>query len=171
MEDLVDVIGYEELYRINRNGDVWNCKRNRLMKQTVNSIGYLVVGFNKNNKSKQYLIHRLIGIHFIPNPDNLPEIDHIDRNRSNNNLENLRWVSKSTNQHNKLKCKRNKSGFKNILTSIIINKYKKYEYWQINIKTENMLLIKNYNKSKYTLEEVVAFRNAKYIEYGLEKCD
>ena len=61
--------------------------------------GYYQVGLNK----RTYLYHRILAKHFIPNPENLQEVDHIDRNRANNTLENLRWVSKSENLSNRSK--------------------------------------------------------------------
>lgn len=64
--------------------------------------GYLRVAIN----NRQYLVHRLVAETFIPNPENKPEIDHIDRNRANNKVENLRWVTRSENCLNrKHKCK------------------------------------------------------------------
>ncbi|KAK8886234.1 hypothetical protein M9Y10_041700 [Tritrichomonas musculus] len=73
-------------------------KNQRILKETLKSNdGYFCVGLNK----KIYLKHRLIAKQFIPNPDNLPQVDHINRNRTDNRLENLRWVSSSTNLENK----------------------------------------------------------------------
>ena len=60
----------------------------------------MMVKLFNNQKSKNLSIHRLIGIHFIPNPNNLPCIDHIDRNKQNNNIENLRWCTYQTNNRN-----------------------------------------------------------------------
>ena len=60
-------------------------------------MGYYRVWLN----GKHYYKHRLICEQFIPNPDNLPEIDHIDKDRGNYHLKNLRWVSRSENQKNK----------------------------------------------------------------------
>lgn len=48
-----------------------------------------------NGKNKTYFVHRLVAAAFIPNPDNLPEIDHIDGNRANNDATNLRWCTRS----------------------------------------------------------------------------
>ncbi|KAK8863890.1 hypothetical protein M9Y10_011582 [Tritrichomonas musculus] len=58
---------------------------------------YIQVFLNK----KTYLKHRLIALQFIPNPNNLPQVDHLNHNRNDNRIENLRWVSSSTNQLNK----------------------------------------------------------------------
>ena len=159
MDTLYDVVGYEGLYQINKNGDVWSCRSNRFLKHSQMTNGYLQVHFCVNNNHQMCSIHRLLGIHFIPNPNNLPEIDHIDRNILNNNLENLRWISRSNNEYNKGIRKTNTTGYKNISPS--------KTGWSIFIGTYN----KGFSKNQYTLEEVVAFRNAKYIEFGLEICD
>ena len=69
----------------------------RLIKECLNSQGYMVCHLN----NKQYKKHRIIGFQFIPNPNNLQEIDHINRIRTDNRIENLRWVSNSENNKNK----------------------------------------------------------------------
>lgn len=64
-------------------------KRGRkLRKQSTDGDGYKRCNIGKN----KYRVHRLVAMAFIPNPDNLPVIDHIDGNKTNNNVENLRWV-------------------------------------------------------------------------------
>ena len=101
LEEFIDIQGYEGLYKINRKGEILGLKKNKLLKQHTHRLGYLIFFLFKNKKRKQFYIHRLIAIHFIPNPENLPEIDHKDRNRANNNIENLRWSTRSDNQKNK----------------------------------------------------------------------
>ena len=66
-----------------------------------NGKGYMCVNLNDNDKRRSCKKHRLIAEQFIPNPDGLPEVDHIDHNRKNNRISNIRWVSHSTNQRNK----------------------------------------------------------------------
>ena len=68
-----------------------------VVKESIQSNGYVYVCLNK----KQYSKHRLIAIQFIPNPNNYDEIDHINHDRSDNHLSNLRWVSSSTNNRNR----------------------------------------------------------------------
>ena len=93
---------YEGLYMINSNGDIYNCKRKNLMKSLIcKGNGYFKIGLTKNNKQKTYLLHRLIAIHFIENPNNYELVDHIDNNRINNKLDNLRWVDYSGNIRNR----------------------------------------------------------------------
>ena len=62
-----------------------------------NRSGYIDIRLN----GKTYRYHRILAKHFIPNPDDLPEIDHIDRDKTNNSLENLRWVNRSQNLKNR----------------------------------------------------------------------
>lgn len=168
MDDFIDVVGYEGRYKINKNGEVWSCQSNKFMKQTLNSCGYYVINLNK----KTEYIHRLLALQFIPNPEKLPMIDHIDLNSQNNNLENLRWASKSTNEQNTTRRKTNTTGFKNIQDQT--NKSKNgfiNKYWVIHIRIENFKCQISYNKSKYTLEEVVEFRNKIYTDNNIQRYD
>jgi hypothetical protein len=98
MDIFEDIIGYEGLYQINRLGQVKSIARginrkNKILNQILLKIGYFVVTLSKNKKAIVKYIHRLMGIQFIPNPENKPTIDHIDRNPQNNSLENLRWAT------------------------------------------------------------------------------
>ena len=68
----------------------------RIVSQFVNN-DYVCVKLNGRN----YLYHRILARHFVPNPDNLPQVDHIDRNKTNNSIENLRWVSAGENMRNR----------------------------------------------------------------------
>ena len=77
----MDIIGYEGLYKINRNGDVM--RYGRCLKHILND-GYKRVHLCKNGKGKFYKTHRLIMLHFVPNPENLPCVDHINRIRTDN---------------------------------------------------------------------------------------
>ena len=77
-------------YPIRRKGS------DRMIKERI-AYGYVQCTLNCKNYQK----HRVIAQQFIPNPDNLPQVDHINHIRSDNRLENLRWVSPSTNQRNK----------------------------------------------------------------------
>jgi hypothetical protein len=95
-----DIKGYEGNYAISNLGRVYSRKHQGLMKIEVNNNGYYEVTLC-NKKHKSYRIHRLIGEHFIDNPNNHPMIDHIDRNRLNNKIENLRWCDAKTNSNNR----------------------------------------------------------------------
>lgn len=101
MRELIEEIwlpipNYINLYWISNLGNV-KCK-NKQLKQRTNKKGYLKVRLYKNNKCKTFSIHRLVAINFIPNPDNLPQVNHKDGNKLNNTITNLQWCNNSENQ-------------------------------------------------------------------------
>lgn len=106
----VDVEGFEGMYQINSEGELRSLRyrgsgRVHILKQTT-SRGYKVVNLTKEGKQRVYRVHRLVAKAFLPNPENKPEVDHIDGDRSNNCLSNLRWVSGLENCNNpKTRCK------------------------------------------------------------------
>ena len=129
--------GYEGLYKIYQNGDVesyYKHRKSRILKHCIDKGGYKYVCLSKNTKRKHFKIHRLIAIYFInnPNPDEYLWVDHIDRNKQNNSLENLRWVSISMNNRNQenigkyLKGVRKTANGKRFKSEISINKKKIY---------------------------------------------
>lgn len=91
-------IKQNENYSINENGEIRNDNTNKILSTHVNSgNGYVCVDLYCNNKRTKYCVHRLLAETFLPNPENKPCIDHIDGNRQNNALENLRWATYSEN--------------------------------------------------------------------------
>jgi hypothetical protein len=74
-EEWMDVVGYEGLYRISNMGRVFIVKKGVMM-TLKNNKGYKYVSLSKNDKKKQFAVYRLVAIHFIPNPNNLPEVNH-----------------------------------------------------------------------------------------------
>ena len=107
------VDGYDN-YSISNFGNVKNSKTNRILKLQNHKDGYKLICLYKNGKSKTLKVHRLVGIAFLENPDNRPMIDHIDENKANNNIKNLRWATTQDNSCNRGKTKNNKSGFKGV---------------------------------------------------------
>lgn len=97
MEIWKDIEGYEDLYEVSDEGNVRNKNTGKLLKPGKNNRGYLCVHLSKDGISKHKTIHRLVAKAFIPNPNNESEVDHIDKNRSNNNVDNLRWVNHQEN--------------------------------------------------------------------------
>lgn len=101
MDELFDLKDYEKLYKINNNGEIWSCRHKKILAQRFDSAGYRTYSLTKDGICKEITCHRLVAIQFIPNPDNLKFVDHIDRDKLNNNVENLRWVNRSQNMLNR----------------------------------------------------------------------
>ena len=89
----MDCIGYEEEYKIYPDGRVYGKKYKIFLKPRLNNCGYYHINLSKNGIKTTHYIHKLIATHYIPNPDNLPIADHIDLDRTNNDVSNLRWIS------------------------------------------------------------------------------
>ena len=103
MEEIWKVVDDYPDYKISNMGNIKSCKYNKekLLSPTQNKYGYFRIGLHKNNKTKQFSVHRLVAIAFIPNPENLSTVDHVDRNKTNNDLSNLRWASYKTQNDNR----------------------------------------------------------------------
>ena len=86
-----DIKGYEGLYAITPEGEVWSYKNEKFLKPYTNKGGYLCVNLCKDGKVKNYYVHRLAAEAYLPNPENLPQINHKDENKANNCLQNLEW--------------------------------------------------------------------------------
>lgn len=107
------VAGYEGYYEVDQFGRVFSCDRvvsvddngrkydkplsGKQMKQSMHDKGYKTVSLTKDGKTKMYFVHRIVAEAFIPNPDNLPMVNHKDEDKTNNFLENLEWCTVSYN--------------------------------------------------------------------------
>lgn len=104
VEEWKDIKDYEGLYQVSNWGRVKSLNyrktgKSKLMKLMKNKKGYLTVVFHKNGEYKRYLVHRLVAEHFIPNPDNLPFINHKDEDKKNNKVGNLEWCNNEYNSN------------------------------------------------------------------------
>lgn len=84
--------GYEN-YGVDEFGNIYSFKRKIVMKQQTDNRGYKKIMLRNNNESKVLLVHRLVAQAFIPNPNNLPQVNHKDENKSNNCVDNLEWCT------------------------------------------------------------------------------
>jgi len=108
--ELFDIPGFEEKYCATKDGRIYSLKNQRFLKQHDDTYGYCSVSLS----GKTYKVHRIIASTFLNNPDNLPHIDHINRNRTDNSLSNLRYCSLSENQLNKTSYKKKGPEYRNI---------------------------------------------------------
>jgi hypothetical protein len=93
-----EIPNYYSRYSINPDGVVLNNERNAIVKPMISTSGYQYVHLVKDGKKETKYIHRLVGEAFLENPKKLPQIDHIDGNKLNNSVKNLRWVTASQNR-------------------------------------------------------------------------
>ena len=84
-------------YTISKDGTVTNLKTNHELSSWVGANGYKYVDLRNGNKTKKRTIHRLLAKVFIPNPENKPQVNHIDGNKLNNAVENLEWCTAQEN--------------------------------------------------------------------------
>lgn len=91
--------GYRGLYKISNKGEIKSLISNTILKPCIVN-GYERVNLYKKSEIKQFKVHRLVAIAFIPNPENKPCIDHINGDRVDNRVENLRWVTHKENANN-----------------------------------------------------------------------
>ena len=84
-----EIQGFEGEYAISNKGNVKNLKSGRILGGRYDSMGYKFV----NLKGKNYMVHRLVALAFIPNPNNLPQVNHIDERKDNNDVSNLEWCT------------------------------------------------------------------------------
>lgn len=88
-----DIKGYEGLYAVTSCGRVWSYRRNKFLSYRKTRKGYLCVTLCNDTDRKHKAIHRLVAEAYIPNPDNLDTVDHIDGNTQHNWVNNLQWMS------------------------------------------------------------------------------
>ena len=143
MEFWRQIENYEGLYDISNYGQVYSYKRKILLKHTIRK--YDIVGLIKDGKKKQYKVHRLVALAFINNPNEYPEIDHIDRNKQNNYVDNLKWCNRSMNMLN--------------VSTRIDNKLKEKYIRKTRNRYEVRCRRLNIRKGFKTLEEAKKYRN------------
>lgn len=111
IEKWKDISGYEGYYQVSTFGRV-RAMGHKYQRKGVyilalhenNGYGYLLADLHKDNKYKSVAVHRLVAETFIPNPEKLAEVNHIDGNKQNNNVDNLEWVSRSQMKLEPEKC-------------------------------------------------------------------
>ena len=100
-EQWKDIIGYEGLYQISSYGRVKSLPRKgckgQIVKPSFTNSGYQQTHLCKNGKAVTKMVHRIVAIHFIYNPDNLPEVNHINECKTDNRVENLEWCTRLQN--------------------------------------------------------------------------
>lgn len=164
-----DVVGYEGLYQVSNFGRVKSFQRKKEYFLTVDTVNhaYAKVLLSKNGISKTLLVHRLVAVAFIPNPDNKPQVNHKNGNKYDNRVENLEWATCSENT---------KHAFKNGLAKVL----RGTDNGAAKLTTEQILeirssciigdknfgitsLAKKFNVSPHTIYRIVHFETFKNL--------
>ncbi len=142
-------------YAVSNYGNVLNITTGRFIKQFI-SKGYYRVSVYLDKKQYTKNVHRFVAICFIPNPQNKTQVDHIDNNKLNNHISNLRWATRVENRHNNSKQKNSFSKFLNI--------YKNRNRFRCSINIDD----REVNIGTFdTEEEAVNARDRYIVEHGL----
>lgn len=157
MKEIGDINDYVPLdinnnYRINKKGDIYSYYTNKILKQRNSKKGYPSVRLIINGKGTTKVVHRLVAQTFIPNPDNHPQVNHIDGNKENNSVENLEWCTNDYNMKHSWEIGLRKSlkgeeiGTSKLLKHEVVEIYESKESsyelakkYDINISTVNLI--------------------------------
>ena len=105
--EIFKVIKEYPIYSISTEGRVMKNATRKIMKPSMKPNGYLSINlFTSDGRRKKELVHRLVAMTFIPNPERLPAVNHIDRVRQNNKVSNLEWVTHKENTYKSSSPKR-----------------------------------------------------------------
>lgn len=91
------IVGYENNYQVSDTGQVRNKATKKIIKPYSNSKGYQIVTLSKNGLTKKMRVHRLVAQAYLDNPENLPDVNHRDYDRTNNCADNLEWMGRKEN--------------------------------------------------------------------------
>ena len=138
-------------YKIYTDGKVYSNYSNKYLKPYTTEKPYLKVDLSNSKGKKTFTIHRLVALHYIDNPNNYKQVDHIDRNPKNNNVDNLRWADAYININNRNYI--SNTGHKYITKSLSSKGY--YNYI---IKKDHQFL-KVISCRKHTIEDAIKIRD------------
>lgn len=160
MEIFKEIDGYEGNYLISNYSNVYSIKKGKLkiMKPFKAARGYIIIDLSINGNRKSHYLHRLMALHFIENPNNYPDVNHIDHDKTNNNLSNLEWVNTRENVSHDIIKKNNSDKL------LGASWYPPYNKYRSRIRIENKNIHLGYFNTKEEAQQ--AYIN-KLKEYNL----
>ena len=147
-----------ETYTISTNGIVKCCRTGNFISQHDDPQGYKTVNIRNPQGWKIARVHRLVAESFIANPNNYLEVDHIDRNKNNNNIENLRWANDFIQSVNRSAHSNKKGGYPKYIHYEQAGS-KNYAAFTVQIYNHIIHIKKRFRSDKYTLQDAITFRN------------
>jgi hypothetical protein len=144
----MEVINYSN-YTIHPDGTIYSKNYKDFLKPLVHDKGYFKCELYNGNTVRKAFIHRIVAEHYIPNPNNYTQVDHINRIKTDNNVSNLRWVSQRENQHNKVNNRQH-----------INIEPRRNESYRVRIKHQNKNV---FDKTFYKLEDAILARDNFYV--------
>lgn len=162
MEIYKDIEEYGGIYQISNTGKVFNTKRKIFLKGfgSGRNQEYTAFQLSKKGISKSFYLHRLLAIHFIPNPNNHRDVHHINDNKSDNRLENLQWIDQK--EHCSISPKG--YGLKNVNGKLTQEQVLDIKKNYIPYKTPFEYFAKKYNVSRGTIQKIITKKTFKYLE-------
>lgn len=154
-----DIPGWEQYYEINENGEVRNKLTGNYIKGDINNAGYYRVCLYHKSKKQRFFRHRLVAQLFIPNPNNYPEVNHINGDKSLNHKDNLQWCDRTFNEReaHRLKIKE----YKPFEVYFQNGRYQQYEF-AIDLANELKL-------TKRTIQNYLQGKSNGYINKGIKE--
>lgn len=147
-------------YLISNYGEIKNNRTGNLLKQQSNKKGYKLVRVTVNGEKKTFRIHRLVALFYVKNPDNKPQVNHIDGNKNNNRYDNLEWVTNEENTHHAITNGLWNNVFK---ASKRANDIKKTPIIATNIETDEKFIFESMGEA----ERVIGTRHINEVIKGI----
>lgn len=148
-------------YDITMDGQVINKHTGKALKLQPNGKGYLRFGLHTENGRRMFFVHRIVAEMYIPNPENKPQVNHIDGNKQNNNVNNLEWVTNIENRKHAIANDLHTMGEKCSWSKLT---WRKVNYIRNHPEISREVLAKRYNVTKGTIDDVRKFKSWKTIE-------
>lgn len=160
MTEFYNIRGYEGLYMVTKTGKIWSNYTNKFLKLTTDKDGYSIFSLCKQGTRKMGKVHRVVAQTFIDNPDNKPQVNHIDGDKTNNQVNNLEWCTCSENQiHAYSIGLKNRKGESHLLNKLNEEDVLEIRRVYTTEKTSQYKLAEMYNVSQSTISEIIT-RNA-----------
>jgi hypothetical protein len=156
-----DIPNWEGLYQVNEKGEVKSIRTNKLLVGDTNNFGYYRVCLYNGDIKERFFRHRLVATLFIPNPNNLPEVNHINEDKSDNSVENLEWCSRIYNER-----ANHRSGGKKYTPFRVYFKDGTVKEYEFAIDLGNEL-----NLSKNTILNYLSNKSKGYLNKGIIKLE